>query len=475
MIELSVFHNSQFLKNYTLDTGDFNIGSSDESFISLNYPTVSKTHALLSIQNDSMTVQDLASKNGTYYQVQNKKMPVQGAVKIDLGSSFWIGPFELRVRSAQERGNTRTDLLEKYIQTYLLFFSENENTAIERMRNLYQEDPNYSESIELLLKNEFQSDGPLCSVLADPQCKEIIINAFDKIYVDIGNGLVLSELKFLSQYSFESWTHRQVLKNGRRLDLQSPICEATLSNGARFHAVIPPISHSSINVSIRKFGSAPITIESALESKWMNQKTLELLQFAVHHKLNCIISGGTSAGKTSLLNFLCQFFEPSERIITIEDTLELSPKHENTVRLVSRKSNADGIGEISIRKLIQSSLRMRPDRIIVGECRGDEVIEMLQALNTGHPGSLTTIHANTAQDAIHRLELLCLLGTSNVTIEALRAWIRHSVDMIIHVDKTHLGTRRISQISVTKSGLQKLHSFRNLKISNEGELYDIHN
>jgi pilus assembly protein CpaF len=183
-----------------------------------------------------------------------------------------------------------------------------------------------------------------------------------------------------------------------------------------------------------------------LETKWVSPLALNILKSAVEDQKNIIISGGTSTGKTSLLNFLCQFISKSQRVITVEDTQELHPPIQNLVQLQARKANSDGVGEVTLRSLVQCSLRLRPDRIIVGECRGDEVIELLQVLNTGHPGSLSTIHANSPVEALQRLELLALLGAQNLSLEAIRTWIKSSIDLVVQLERTLDGHRFVSSI-----------------------------
>jgi pilus assembly protein CpaF len=215
--------------------------------------------------------------------------------------------------------------------------------------------------------------------------------------------------------------------------------------------VISPVYTGGVCVSIRRFATAPTCEEKALSTGWMDERALEILKDVVRNRKNIIISGGTSTGKTSLLNFLCQYFGKRERILTIEDTVELQPPVANLIQLQARKPNADGVGEITLRSLIQCALRLRPDRIIVGECRGNEVIEMLQALNTGHPGSITTIHANSTREALSRLELLAMLGATNLTIQAIRRWIASTIEIVIQVDRDILGQRFVAEIAHIKN------------------------
>ncbi len=469
MIKIDINHNEQFIRSLELINGSYKIGSHPDTDILLSYPTISKTHAILNVNNNEFYVEDAKSKNGTYLNFNNKRFRINEKSKINIDQSIYIGPFTLVLKNNVSESIN----LEALLSQFEVLINENKDTAKECFANQHLNNKQITNELIEVLINEIVYDGPITQLLNNIKCKEIIINHFNEIYIDIGNGLELTKLNFISNKSFENWVFRKVHELNKRLDLQHPIAEATLKNGARFHAVLPPISKNSISVSIRKFGSAPIQEQDAIKSKWMSTEQIQFCKMIIDKKLNCIISGGTSAGKTSLLNFLCQYFLPSERVITIEDTLELTPPCKNLIQLNSRIANSDGAGEITLRKLIQSSLRMRPDRIIVGECRGDEVIEMLQALNTGHPGSLTTIHANSNYDAIHRLELLCLLGASNLSIDAIRSWIFQSIDVFIHVTKDHVGNRKINQISLTKNGIKKSILKDNHKLINNGDLYDV--
>ncbi len=450
MVHVYVESKEGLLKKYPLKNGLYNIGSSEAEII-LNFPTVSKKHALIQIQEQAVTLQDLGSHNGTFLIRKkifepinpNQQTPWQKTEKIS------VGPFVLWWNWNEKTQETASfqERYKFYGKLYSRLLLEKPQLAKEHLLVHLKECPEYQENILEEIHHEFHGNGPVREFFNNPQCKEILVNDYDQIYIDLGNGLQKQPSSFLSHATYQAWVLRLVHQAARRLDLQNPICEATLENGSRFHAVLSPISAHGICVAIRKFGSAPITEQDGIQTKWLDQKALNILKDAVFTKKNIVISGGTSTGKTSLLNFLCQYLNASERVITIEDTLELSPPIENLVQLQARKANADGAGEVPLRTLVQCALRMRPDRIIVGECRGAEVLEMLQALNTGHPGSLTTVHANSTKEAMHRLELLTLLGAPNLSLESIRQWISASVDLIIQVERDAAGHRHVLEIA----------------------------
>jgi Flp pilus assembly CpaF family ATPase len=415
--------------------------------VPLRFPTVSKVHASVRVRDSHVYFTDLGSKNGSYLINGNKEeratplkqypWPKTGVIR--------IGDFRLRweFRDQEQRKNAQE---EKLKELYLKSISQLEGNSADLGLRLGKAALN-AEEIERL-KHECFGDGPLASVLANSQCKDLLINDWDQVFADTGEGLQKLDLRFLCAESYLAWAKRKAQECNRRLDLQSPICEATLAGGARFHAVLSPISHRAPSVSIRRFGSAPVDEETALRTGWIEEKALQLLREAVQEKLNLVISGGTSTGKTSLLNFLCRYFSDEERILTIEDTPELKPPAKNWVQLVSRPQNTEGQGEVTLRQLIQSALRMRPDRIVVGECRGAEVLDMLQALNTGHPGSLTTVHANSSQHALDRLELMTLLGsTAALSPQAAQKWITSSIQMIVQLGRSEKGLRFVREIA----------------------------
>ncbi|MEW6058035.1 MAG: ATPase, T2SS/T4P/T4SS family [Bdellovibrionota bacterium] len=442
---------SKFL---TLGLGSYLIGSARNCDIPLQFPTISKLHGRLLVEDKVVSYLDLNSRNGSYLGQNPDRLPSETLVAWPSQDPLGLGPFSLNWHWASEdsKGDSHEQLLSSIGLHYgrlvnqdpLRAFQQIDSELNRKAKNLSSEE---KQGILDTVYHEFHGDGPIRKLLDQEACKEILINAHDSIYVDQGKGLQKTELRFFTRQTYEAWIARTANRVGRRLDLQHPICEATLENGARLHAVLPPLTAREISVTIRRFGSAPRTEDQALTSGWLDENSLRILKNAVAQKKNIVISGGTSTGKTSLLNFLCAYFSPEERIITIEDTLELKPPLQNLIQLQSRKPSAEGIGEVTLRQLVQCSLRMRPDRIIMGECRGAEVLEMLQALNTGHPGSLTTVHANSPEQALQRLELLALLGSANLTTASIQEWIRSSIDLIVQVDrKNSNGSRYVSRI-----------------------------
>ncbi len=442
-----------------LNSPQITVGKSSDCTIVLNYPTVSKNHGKIETLNGQVWFTDLNSKNGTFLE----KIPLRAAEKTFWESGTWlsIGPYKLQWQenknkdsslSSKQNPQILKDLAEFYLN---VVHNGNFHKSLKDFGQILKEKIEEAkltnkDSVFEKIYYEVHDHGPLKDVLFSPTCKEILINRYDEIYLDEGKGLFLSKRKFISYQTYERWLQKLINKAGKRLDLQNPICEATLEDGARLHAVTAPICNNGLSVSIRRFGSAPMSEKDALKTQWIDFQKLSLLKTAIKEKKNIVISGGTSTGKTSLLNFLCQFIEPNERIITIEDTIELKLPVQNVVQLQARKPNADGIGKTTLRELVQCSLRMRPDRIILGECRGEEVLELLQVLNTGHPGSMTTVHANSPADALTRLELLALLGAPNLDLTAIQYWIRSTIDLVVQLERTENGHRFISEIKIVK-------------------------
>lgn len=454
MILLTVQHDGTNIRKYQLDEGTHAVGSQGVS-ITLQYPTVSKHHGEITVSKTGVTYRDVGSRNGSFLNKKHTPLARFEHENWAKGDLLFIGPFTLQWSShisptlEHTPKNEWQNTVQEYCALYFRLLNEKPQHAHEALALAAEriEDPDTRSRVIETIHYEFHGQGPLRGYISDPSCREIIVNAHNEIFVDLGAGLVRLNETFVSNSTYEAWAIRTAHQAGRRLDLQHPVCEATLENGARFHAVMSPVSARGLSVAIRRFGSAPVTETSALNTGWVDATALATMKQAVTHKLNIVVSGGTSTGKTSLLNFLCQYLPRHERILTVEDTVELAPPVDNLVQLQARKANADGIGEISLRQLVQCALRMRPDRIIVGECRGAEVIEMLQALNTGHPGSLTTVHANSTDEALHRLELLALLGATNLSIECIREWIRTTIDLIVQVERDALGHRHVAAIA----------------------------
>ncbi|NYF09245.1 pilus assembly protein CpaF [Leifsonia sp. AK011] len=297
------------------------------------------------------------------------------------------------------------------------------------------------------LADEALGLGPLQALLDDPTVSEIMVNGPDHVYVERRGRIQRVSTSFRSEDRLRRVIERIVSRVGRRIDESSPLVDARLSDGSRVNAIIPPLAVSGPSLTIRKFAVDPYKAGDMVELGTLSDSMVDLLRACVRARLNIIVSGGTGTGKTTLLNVLSSFIPPDERIVTIEDSVELQLQQEHVVRLESRPSNLEGRGEITIRDLVRNSLRMRPDRIVVGECRGGETLDMLQSMNTGHDGSLSTIHANSPRDAIARLETLALMAGMDLPHRAIREQIASAVDVIIHITRLRDGTRRVTHIT----------------------------
>jgi len=290
--------------------------------------------------------------------------------------------------------------------------------------------------------------GPLQRLLDDPAVTEIMVNGPHTVYVEHGGRLFRSDARFTSEDHLRRIIERIVAKVGRRIDESSPMVDARLADGSRVNAVIAPVAFSGSTLTIRKFARDPFKVHDLINLGTITPQMAELLQACVEAKLNIIVSGGTGSGKTTLLNVLSSFIPEGERIVTVEDAIELQLQQPHVVRLESRPANIEGRGEISIRDLVRNSLRMRPDRIVVGEVRGGESLDMLQAMNTGHEGSLSTVHANSPRDAVARLETLVLMAGMDLPLRAIREQIASAIDVIVQLSRLRDGSRRI--VSVTE-------------------------
>jgi pilus assembly protein CpaF len=289
--------------------------------------------------------------------------------------------------------------------------------------------------------------GPLEPLLKDPTISDILVNRFDRVYVERSGKLEITGLSFKDNQHLMQIIDRIVSRIGRRVDESSPMVDARLQDGSRVNAIIPPLALDGACLSIRRFGRDPITARNMLENKTLTEPMLELLSAVVKGRLNVIISGGTGAGKTTVLNVLSGYIPNSERIVTIEDAAELQLKQEHIVRLETRPPNIEGKGSVRMRQLVINSLRMRPDRIVVGEVRGEEAFDMLQAMNTGHEGSLTTVHANSPRDALARIENMVSMANLNIPERAIRHQIANAVHAVVQVARLSDGSRKVLTIS----------------------------
>lgn len=289
--------------------------------------------------------------------------------------------------------------------------------------------------------------GPLEPLLRDETITEIMVNGPKKIFVERSGKIEPVNITFESDEHLMRIIDRIVSPLGRRIDESSPMVDARLPDGSRVNAIIPPLALNGPTLTIRKFSRKPLTVEDLIRFGSITPEAVEFLKACVVARLNIIVSGGTGSGKTTLLNILSGFIPADERIITIENAAELQLRQEHVVTLESRPPNIEGKGEVTIRDLVINSLRMRPDRIVVGECRGGEALDMLQAMNTGHDGSLTTLHANSPRDALARLETMCLMAGMDLPVRAIREQIASAVDLIIHQERMRDGSRKVVQIT----------------------------
>jgi pilus assembly protein CpaF len=289
--------------------------------------------------------------------------------------------------------------------------------------------------------------GPLEPLLKDPTISDILVNRFDRVYIERAGKLELTGLSFKDNQHLMQIIERIVSRVGRRVDESSPMVDARLADGSRVNAIIPPLALDGACLSIRRFGRDPLTARNMIENHTLTEPMLELLSTMVKGRLNLLISGGTGAGKTTLLNVLSGYIPNVERIVTIEDAAELQLKQEHVVRLETRAPNIEGKGAVRQRQLVINSLRMRPYRIVVGEVRGEEAFDMLQAMNTGHEGSLTTVHANSVRDALSRVENMVSMANLNIPERAVRSQISSAIHAVIQIARLSDGTRKVISIS----------------------------
>jgi pilus assembly protein CpaF len=324
--------------------------------------------------------------------------------------------------------------------------------------------------------NETLGLGPLEPLLADSSINDILVNRFDDVWVDRNGKLEPTDIKFSSEDHLIHVINRIVARVGRRVDESSPIVDARLPDGSRVNAIIPPLALDGPILSIRRFRPVPFSFEDLVRLDSLSSAMADFLSLAVKARLNVLIAGGTSAGKTTLLNVLSGFISDSERIVTIEDTAELRLQQRHVLRLESRPANIEGQGSVSQRELVKNALRMRPDRIVVGEVRGAEALDMLQAMNTGHEGSLTTVHANSPRDALSRLETLVLLSGIELSQRSIREQIASAFDLVVQIKRLSDGKRRVvsvAEITGMEEGvisMQELFVFRAAGIDEQGRL-----
>jgi pilus assembly protein CpaF len=338
----------------------------------------------------------------------------------------------------------------------------------------------YSRNVRMALVTEIADEllgfGPIESALRDPTVSEVMVNGPKTVYVERSGKLELTKIQFRDDNHVRQIIDRIVTPLGRRIDESSPMVDARLPDGSRVNAIIPPLALDGSALTIRKFGKHKLTPEDLVQYGSVTPAMITFLSACVHIKLNILVSGGTGSGKTTLLNVLSGFIPDGERIVTIEDAAELRLQKPHVVRLESRPSNIEGKGEIKIRDLVRNCLRMRPDRIVVGECRGGESLDMLQAMNTGHDGSITTLHANTPRDCLARLETMVMMAGMDLPARAIREQIASAIHLIVQVTRLSDGSRKVTSVTEVQGmegqmvTLQDLFVFRQSSVSEDGRV-----
>ena len=326
------------------------------------------------------------------------------------------------------------------------------------------------------VQHELFGLGPLEPLLKDPTISDILVNRHDTIYIERRGKIEATNVRFKDDEHLMRVIERIVSSVGRRIDESSPMVDARLQDGSRVNAIIPPLAIDGPVVSIRRFGADPLRMASLIDNKALTKDIADMLQMVVTARLNVLISGGTGAGKTTLLNALSAFIPENERIVTIEDSAELQLQQPHVVRLETRPPNIEGRGEVTQRDLVRNALRMRPDRIVIGEVRGGEAIDMLQAMNTGHDGSLTTIHANTPRDAMARLETMIQMTGMRLSDRAMRQQIASALNLVVQVARMSDGSRRVTSISEITGmegetiTMQEIFQYERTGIDKEGQV-----
>jgi pilus assembly protein CpaF len=362
----------------------------------------------------------------------------------------------------------QSDALRKDIRRVIEHLCDTENPLLNRMER--------ERLIDEIL-DETLGFGPLEVLLKDPTISDILINGPHNIFVERRGKLEKTEIRFRDNDHLLQIIDRIVSKVGRRVDETSPMVDARLPDGSRVNAIIPPLALDGPTVSIRRFGTNPLKLEDLLNYKAFTPEMAMLMEACIKARLNCIISGGTGCGKTTLLNTLSSFIPNDERVITIEDAAELQLQQEHVVRLETRPPNIEGKGAVTTRDLVRNALRMRPERIIIGECRGAESLDMLQAMNTGHAGSMTTLHANNPRECLSRLETMIMMGGFEMPIKAMRQQIAAAVDVIIQANRLQGGPRKITTITEVMNMeqdviiMQDIFRFKQLGIDQNGRAF----
>ncbi len=501
-----------------LEEGTYVIGRSPNCRVHLDFPDVSDRHAILTVRDDRAILEDLHSANGTFVNGEQVERPVvlDGGMVIQIGESMLrvsddveesatpaptpapieeepqesaaVAPDPLREIRRDVQEQIQRELLKRMDMKRLTLQGVDreglEQTARKKIQQIISEvmangrlpDGIDAARLEEDVFNEALRLGPLEELLADDSVTEIMVNGPDKVYVERHGKLQLSDCQFTDDASVLAVIERIVAPLGRRIDESQPYVDARLPDGSRVNAIIAPLALSGPTITIRKFAKKALTPEDFVRFGTWTHNAAEFMKLCVLLRKNIIVAGGTGSGKTTLLNLLSGYIPHDERIITVEDAAELRLQQPHVVRLEARPPNIEGKGAVPIRDLVKNCLRMRPDRIIVGECRGGEALDMLQAMNTGHDGSLTTVHANSPRDVISRLETMVLMSGMELPSRAIREQIASAVDIIIHESRMSDGSRKVVAISEV-TGLegnqivmQDIFSFRQSGVGERGKI-----
>jgi pilus assembly protein CpaF len=500
MISITIYGgNKEKPETKQIDRTIVTVGRGHENDIILDDMSVSKKHAEIYERENGIFISDLDSTNGTF--VGERKIPALKEIPFQPDDIVTIGVFHLRLlkgslkepapfpsvtpegqADAHGKGPEGEEpLFEEELSYYrnpevIELKSDVHERLLEiidlrrlDLKGLSDEDlrrqcdgivrrilgekkysvPEYLEKESLIkdILDEALGLGPLEDFLADPGISEIMVNRSDQIYVERGGRIVLTPKIFSSDISLLGVISRIVAPIGRRIDESSPLVDARLKDGSRVNVIIPPLALDGPCITIRKFAKVPLTTKNLVEFGSLTASMAEFIKTCVTTRKNIVVSGGTGSGKTTVLNIFSSFIPEGERIVTIEDAAELQLPQEHVVRMESRPPNIEGKGAIPIRDLVKNALRMRPDRIIVGECRGGEALDMLQAMNTGHDGSLTTGHANSPEDMLSRLETMVMMSGEDLPSRAIREQIAAAVDIIVQQTRFSCGSRKVTQIS----------------------------
>ncbi len=490
MHKLLVNSPRQKAQEFELGAETFTIGKSSDRSLHLTGWNVARDHAVVMLHDGDVFIEDRGSLFGTW--VNNERVtrygPCRGGEEVVVGGHSIIVVLDDKLggqrEEAQSPGQTSQPLLEhqrptrteprpedpmlqwrrllhrqlleqleaRRIDTIKMKDDELRSNVRALIAEIIRDTPNLPETIDRTelsqqLLDEAIGLGPLEVLLQDDSVTEVMVNRFDEIWIERRGRLERTDVSFTSDLAVNGAIERIVTPLGRRIDESSPMVDARLKDGSRVNAIIPPLAIRGPSITIRKFPKKRMGAEGMVQYQSISQPMVDFLQLAVENKLNIVVSGGTGTGKTTLLNMMSNFIPNDERILTVEDAAELSLNQPNLVSLEARPANVEGKGAVSIRDLVKNSLRMRPDRIVVGECRSGEALDMLQAMNTGHDGSLTTLHANSPRDAAARMEVLVTMAGMNIPVAAIREQIASAIHMVVQLTRFPCGSRKITQIT----------------------------